>query len=192
MGANPYTPCPAYTVYSKVDVYTLFQNMIATLGNSTYYGTGLPTTPTNLQLVDSDIYKWYIDLASLVIYNYHNGGWFAAGGLAGSTYRQTFTQVPQVLSFNTGTSTLSLSNGGGAATIVIPQVLNKVVAQVGNGITSTITVTDNLPIDKQATLRNSVTNVQYTNVVITYGIGTTQFVFPTVPGQNAYKAIIIG
>jgi hypothetical protein len=86
MATNPYTPPngPAYTIYSKVDVYNLFENLVTALGNGTYYGNGLPTVNPNLTLVDTDTYKWFVDLQTGNVYNYINGGWGSPVGQIGN------------------------------------------------------------------------------------------------------------
>ena len=118
MAINPYPINPIYQVYSKVDVYTLYQNLVKVLGNATYYGQGLPTVNPNIQLVDVDLYKWFIDLDTSTVYHFQNGGWTITGTV-NSTARVQVVPIVQELSFNTLNNLLSLS-GSNSVTIGTP------------------------------------------------------------------------
>lgn len=189
MATNPYTRCNQNVVYSRVDVYTLFQNLMNTLGNSTYFGTGFPNSVLNIQLVDTDIYKWYVDTASGSVYNYHNGAWFPASTLG---LGSGGTQTPQVLGYNAGTGTISLSNGGGAITITMPPILSKHVEFIGNGVTLSVTINDGIAQDKSVVVRDVATNTIQNNLNIKVLVGTTVVTFPTVPALNSYRITVIG
>jgi hypothetical protein len=68
----------------------------------------------------------------------------------------------------------------------------KVTATIGDNSSTTLTVTDNIGTkDKIARVRDASTDVEV-ECEITYGVNTTDFIFATAPGTNAYKVVIIG
>lgn len=62
---------------------------------------------------------------------------------------------------------------------------------IGDGTTTNLVVTDNLPIDKIAIVRDATSNVQI-EVDILYAANTTTFKFDRAPSTNQYKVVIIG
>lgn len=114
MAVNPYVPVPLYQVFSKIDVYTLYQNLVAALGNATYYGSGLPTVRPNSLLIDTDLYKWFIDITQSNVYSFQNGGWTLVGQLANPNL-PTLNYTP-VLTYDPTSSNLTLS---GANTVTL-------------------------------------------------------------------------
>jgi|GEM_PF-6163738 len=109
MAQNPYQACvPKYSVYSKVDVYNLWQNLVAVLGNATFWGTGVPTANPTLTALDTDIYKWYVDYSTGNIYNFINGGWgsplshinFSSGTISSGSAILNGTLVQSGANFN--------------------------------------------------------------------------------------------
>lgn len=115
MATNPLQP-----VYSRVDEYNLFQNLMTTLGNATFFGSGIPSKSPNTILVDTDLYKWFVDYTTGNIYNYSNGGWVSSGKLNVGAGANNAPDVLQTINYNPATGVLTLSNGGGSATISPP------------------------------------------------------------------------
>ena len=116
MATNPLQP-----VYSRVDEYNLFQNLMNVLGNATFFGNGLPTVNPNVLIIDTQLYKWYINSLTGDIYHYLNGGWGSSlGKLGGGNTTPGAAIVPQTLGYNQSTGVLTLSNNGGSVTISPP------------------------------------------------------------------------
>lgn len=116
MALNPYVN-QAGNECESIDIYTLFQNTVSTLGNSTFFSNGAPNLLPNATLVDTELYKYYVDLVNGNVYTYENGFWAGPiGKLAGTAPRV------QDLSYNPALSILSLS--GSTVTVSLPNNYN--------------------------------------------------------------------
>lgn len=111
MAANPYKDLVNCET-GNIDVYSFFQNTVNTLGNSTYFSNGSPQILPNLTLVDTDIYKWYVDIINGNIYNFVNGFWNGPIGKLGGKANV------QELTFDNTNNSLNLTGGGGS--VVLP------------------------------------------------------------------------
>lgn len=67
----------------------------------------------------------------------------------------------------------------------------KKIFTIGDGIATAIVVTDNLPIDKIAEIRDTTTGAKVL-VDVTYASNTTTFTFSVAPAISSYKVVIIG
>lgn len=110
MPDNPYpNNSNTFHGYNRSDLATMFDKLVAVLGNATYYGFGLPTVLPYVLLVDLQLYSWYIDLATSKVYNFTNGGWEFIGSISDPTI-SLIPRTPQALIYNSDTNALSLTS----------------------------------------------------------------------------------
>lgn len=109
-----------------------------------------------------------------------------------SNVDQATTSILGLVSLATNAEALTQSVSTKAVTpAALVGYTQKKTFTIGDGTTTNIVVTDNLPIDKIAQVRDASTN-SMVFVDTVYASNTTTFKFDIAPASNAYKVVIIG